>query len=85
MAKKTYDHRAIEAAAQQKWESLALNEAHLGSAKDPYYLLVEFPYPSGDLHGGQRTSDGCRSRDTAIVGKRSKTQDEDFAAAACAP
>jgi leucyl-tRNA synthetase len=47
-----FDHQAIEKAAQKKWEALGLYKADLASGKDPYYLLVEFPYPSGDLHIG---------------------------------
>lgn len=51
--KERYDHRAIEPAAQKQWEELALYTADLGdNSKDPYYLLFEFPYPSGDLHIG---------------------------------
>ncbi|HYE23202.1 MAG TPA: class I tRNA ligase family protein [Candidatus Paceibacterota bacterium] len=47
-----YDHKQVEAQAQEKWESLRLYEADLHAAKDPYYVLFEFPYPSGDLHIG---------------------------------
>ncbi len=48
-----YDHREIEKKAQEKWTELDLYRADLsGEAKEPYYLLVEFPYPSGDLHIG---------------------------------
>jgi leucyl-tRNA synthetase len=53
MEKKTYNHKTIEKAAQKKWADLHLYEADLSDIeKDPYYLLVEFPYPSGDLHIG---------------------------------
>ena len=49
----TYDHREIEKRAQEKWAELDLYRTDLSNeAKDPYYLLVEFPYPSGDLHIG---------------------------------
>ena len=35
------------------WAALNLYECDLSDeTKDPYYLLVEFPYPSGDLHIG---------------------------------
>ncbi|HET9641691.1 MAG TPA: leucine--tRNA ligase, partial [Candidatus Paceibacterota bacterium] len=37
---------------QEKWASLKIGEIDLETATDPYYLLVEFPYPSGDLHIG---------------------------------
>ncbi|MEK7114205.1 MAG: leucine--tRNA ligase, partial [Patescibacteria group bacterium] len=48
-----YDHKAIEKAAQEKWASLDLSTANLSDeTKELYYLLVEFPYPSGDLHIG---------------------------------
>ena len=48
-----YDHREVEKEAQEKWASLDLYRADLADeSKDPYYLLVEFPYPSGDLHIG---------------------------------
>lgn len=48
-----YDHRDVEKKAQEKWAELNLYRADLSDdAKKPYYLLVEFPYPSGDLHIG---------------------------------
>ncbi|HVX90532.1 MAG TPA: class I tRNA ligase family protein [Candidatus Paceibacterota bacterium] len=48
-----YDHRAIEKQAQEKWAALDLYTTDLtDTSKDPYYLLFEFPYPSGDLHIG---------------------------------
>lgn len=48
-----YDHRAIEKKAQEKWALLDLYHTDLSDdSKEPYYLLVEFPYPSGDLHIG---------------------------------
>jgi leucyl-tRNA synthetase len=50
---KGYDHRKIEKKAQQKWEKLGLYTTDLtNTEKEPYYLLFEFPYPSGDLHIG---------------------------------
>jgi leucyl-tRNA synthetase len=53
MAQKTYDHKKIESEARAKWNALDLYTADLtDSEKEPYYLLVEFPYPSGDLHTG---------------------------------
>jgi len=53
MAKERFDHTAIEKAAQARWKALNLYEADLADAeKEPYYLLFEFPYPSGDLHIG---------------------------------
>ena len=48
-----YDHRDIERRAREKWVSLDLYRTDLADeSKEPYYLLVEFPYPSGDLHIG---------------------------------
>lgn len=48
-----YDHSAIEKKAQAKWAERGLYAADLSSAsKERYYLLTEFPYPSGDLHIG---------------------------------
>jgi len=47
-----FDHKDIEQKAQAKWEELALYETDLTDPKDPYYVLFEFPYPSGDLHMG---------------------------------
>jgi leucyl-tRNA synthetase len=53
MEKKFYDHVEIEKKAQEKWQNLDLYTTDLtDTTKDPYYLLVEFPYPSGDLHVG---------------------------------
>ncbi|MDD4075046.1 MAG: leucine--tRNA ligase [Eubacteriales bacterium] len=52
-----YDHDAVEAKWQKKWE-----EAHCFEAKDDYtmpkfYPLIEFPYPSGmGLHVGHPRS-----------------------------
>jgi leucyl-tRNA synthetase len=49
----SYDHREIERQAQERWAGLSLYQTDLtDTSKDPYYLLVEFPYPSGDLHIG---------------------------------
>jgi leucyl-tRNA synthetase len=53
MPKNRYDHHQIEKNAQEKWEKLDLYTTDLeDTTKDPYYLLFEFPYPSGDLHVG---------------------------------
>lgn len=52
MPRERFDHQAIEKSAQEKWEASKLYETDLEKAKDPYYLLFEFPYPSGDLHIG---------------------------------
>jgi len=48
-----FDPSAIEAKWQQKWEEAKIFEIDLKKAKNPYYALVMFPYPSGDkLHVG---------------------------------
>ena len=51
--KKTYDHKEIETKAQALWKELDLYTTDLtDSTREKYYLLFEFPYPSGDLHIG---------------------------------
>jgi len=52
VARERFDHISIEKTAQEKWEALKLYETDSTNAKNPYYLLFEFPYPSGDLHIG---------------------------------
>lgn len=53
MARESYNHREIEQRSQELWASLNLNATDLtDTTRDPYYLLCEFPYPSGDLHTG---------------------------------
>ena len=48
-----YNHNEIEKKAREKWASMDLYTTDLANTtKDKYYLLVEFPYPSGDLHIG---------------------------------
>ncbi len=48
-----FDHAHIEKTAREKWDALKLYEVDLhDETKEPYYLLFEFPYPSGDLHIG---------------------------------
>ena len=43
----------IEHKWQQYWEDNRTFEAMNGGSKKPYYILVEFPYPSGaGLHVG---------------------------------
>jgi len=52
-----YNPKKIEAKWQEKWFDSGVFKAKNGSKKKKYYLLVEFPYPSGDgLHVGH-----CRS------------------------
>lgn len=48
-----YDHKQIEEKWQKYWEDSKTFKAINGSDKKPYYILVEFPYPSGaGLHVG---------------------------------
>ena len=48
-----YDTKKIEEKWQNYWIEHKTFEAKTGSKKEPYYILVEFPYPSGaGLHVG---------------------------------
>ena len=48
-----YDHKAIEAKWQKRWEESGIYCAEDAVAgKENHYALVEFPYPSGNLHIG---------------------------------
>ncbi|MBU1292860.1 leucine--tRNA ligase [Patescibacteria group bacterium] len=48
-----FDHQKIEKETQKYWEESGIYTTDLSETKkDPYYLLFEFPYPSGDLHIG---------------------------------
>jgi leucyl-tRNA synthetase len=50
---KKYDHKAIERRWQKEWEKNKIYTApDKAPGKDNFYLLVEFPYPSGNLHVG---------------------------------
>ena len=49
---KKYIPSEIEPKWQKKWEQDKLYALNLDVAKKKYYLLVEFTYPSGDLHIG---------------------------------
>ncbi|MBU0767291.1 leucine--tRNA ligase [Patescibacteria group bacterium] len=48
-----YEPTSIEAKWQKKWEEAKVFEVDFKKAKNPYYGLVMYPYPSGDkLHVG---------------------------------
>lgn len=53
----SYDHKHIDAKWQKRWEETGVFEAEDGSKKKKFYVLVEFPYPSGaGLHVGHPRS-----------------------------
>ena len=48
-----YDHRVIESRWQDRWERQRAAEVDLRHSRGKYYMLMMFPYPSGDrLHVG---------------------------------
>ncbi len=50
---KSYDHSKIEGKWQKAWASAKLYQTpDSKEGADNFYLLVEFPYPSGNLHVG---------------------------------
>ncbi|MCR4312518.1 MAG: class I tRNA ligase family protein, partial [Candidatus Uhrbacteria bacterium] len=53
----SYDHKGIDAKWQERWETSGIFHAQDGSAKEKFYALVEFPFPSGEgLHVGHPRS-----------------------------
>ncbi|MDH3217788.1 MAG: leucine--tRNA ligase, partial [Candidatus Krumholzibacteria bacterium] len=47
-----YPHREIEQKWQARWAAQELMRVDLSAAKNKYYCLMMYPYPSGDLHVG---------------------------------
>ena len=66
-----YNPKKIEQKWQEKWYESDAFKAQNGSKKKKFYLLVEFPYPSGDgLHVGH-----CRSYSALdIVARKRRMQ-----------
>lgn len=48
----SYDHKAIEARWQKRWESEGVFHADEDSARPKFYNVCMYPYPSGALHQG---------------------------------
>ena len=40
-----YDHKAVEAKWQDRWERQRAAEVDLRHTRDKYYMLMMFPYP----------------------------------------
>ena len=53
MVNMPYDHKKVEKKWQKEWEKSGIYKT-LDEQKDKenFYVLVEFPYPSGNLHIG---------------------------------
>lgn len=48
-----YDHKKIEKKWKEKWQKTKIFDVDLDKVKNPYYLLMMFPYPSAEgMHVG---------------------------------
>ena len=57
---RTFDHQAIEKKWQKEWEKSKLYQAVDFDKRSKHYVLIEFPYPSGErLHVGHARSYSC--------------------------
>src|SRR3989344_5056730 len=50
--KREYNPNQVEKKWQKVWRKESIYKVDLGNSKDKFFLLVEFTYPSGDLHMG---------------------------------